>query len=83
MILWSKDVVWVSPKLDVTDKIIKALSEEASDAVPAQEGLRLDEIVSRLGGLAEGDASVIVSQVGSLVSAGPGQIAFLVNPKYR
>lgn len=51
--------------------------------MPAQEGLRLDEIVSRLGGSLEGDASVIVSQVGSLVSAGPGQIAFLVNPKYR
>jgi UDP-3-O-[3-hydroxymyristoyl] glucosamine N-acyltransferase len=46
-------------------------------------GLRLDEIVARLGGVVHGDGSLIVSQVGSLVSAGAGQIAFLANPKYR
>jgi UDP-3-O-[3-hydroxymyristoyl] glucosamine N-acyltransferase len=46
-------------------------------------GLRLDEIVARLGGQLEGDASVIVSQVASLSSAGAGQITFLVNPKFR
>lgn len=49
----------------------------------AQEGLRLAEIVARLGGTLEGDGSVLVSQVGTLVSAGAGQIAFLTNPKYR
>jgi UDP-3-O-[3-hydroxymyristoyl] glucosamine N-acyltransferase len=48
-----------------------------------QGGLRLDEIVARLGGTLEGDGSVIVSQVGTLASAGVGQIAFLANPKYR
>ncbi|WP_300320989.1 UDP-3-O-(3-hydroxymyristoyl)glucosamine N-acyltransferase [Accumulibacter sp.] len=46
-------------------------------------GLRLDEIVARLGGVLEGDGSVVVSQVGSLLSAGEGSIAFLANPKYR
>ena len=46
-------------------------------------GLRLDEIVARLGGVVHGDGSLIVSQVGSLVSAGAGQIAFLAHPKYR
>ncbi len=46
-------------------------------------GLRLDEIVARLGGTLEGDGSVVVSQVGTLASAGAGQIAFLANPKYR
>ena len=51
--------------------------------MPAQDGLRLDEIVTRLGGSLEGDASVVVSQVGSLASAGAGQIAFLANPKVR
>jgi UDP-3-O-[3-hydroxymyristoyl] glucosamine N-acyltransferase len=51
--------------------------------VPVQEGLRLDEIVSRLGGSLAGDGSVRVSQVGSLACAGAGQIAFLANPKYR
>jgi outer membrane protein len=29
-----QDVVWVSPKLDVTDKIIKALSEGKPEAKP-------------------------------------------------
>ncbi|SBT05257.1 UDP-3-O-(3-hydroxymyristoyl)-glucosamine N-acyltransferase [Candidatus Accumulibacter aalborgensis] len=46
-------------------------------------GLRLDEIVTRLGGELQGDGSVVVTQVGSLLSAGKGQIAFLANPKYR
>ena len=46
-------------------------------------GLRLDEIVARLGGELHGDGSLLVSQVGSLLSAGEGQIAFLVSPKYR
>ena len=48
-----------------------------------RQGLRLDEIVNRLGGSLEGDGSIIVSQVGSLTSAGAEQIAFLVSPKYR
>ena len=48
-----------------------------------REGLRLDEIVTRLGGTLEGDASVLVAQVGTLASAGEGEIAFLANPKYR
>lgn len=48
-----------------------------------QAGVRLDEIVARLGGTLAGDGSVIISQVATLASAGPGQIAFLVNPKYR
>lgn len=46
-------------------------------------GLRLDEIVARLGGQLEGDASVVVSQVATLASAREGDIAFLANPKYR
>ena len=48
-----------------------------------QPGLRLDEIVARLGGIIEGDGSVTVLQVASLSSARTGQIAFLNNPKYR
>ena len=45
--------------------------------------MRLDEIVAHLGGQLEGDGSVVVSQVATLVSAQSGQIAFLANPKYR
>lgn len=49
-----------------------------------QVGLRLDEIVGRLGGTFEGnDGSLIVTQVATLASARTGQIAFLANPKYR
>ncbi len=51
--------------------------------MPVQGGLRLDEIVTRLGGSLEGDGSVVVSQVASLASAGAGEIAFLANPKFR
>ena len=47
------------------------------------EGLRLDDIVSRLGGVLEGSGSVVVSQVAPLGSAVAGQIAFLASPKYR
>jgi UDP-3-O-[3-hydroxymyristoyl] glucosamine N-acyltransferase len=48
-----------------------------------QGGLRLDEIVARLGGELRGDGSVLVRQVASLAGAGEGEIAFLANPKYR
>ncbi len=48
-----------------------------------QGGLRLDEIVARLGGTLAGDGSLVVSQVGALASASAGQIAFLAQPKYR
>ncbi|MBI4741999.1 MAG: UDP-3-O-(3-hydroxymyristoyl)glucosamine N-acyltransferase [Betaproteobacteria bacterium] len=46
-------------------------------------GLRLEEIVARLGGTLVGDGSVIVAQVATLSAAAAGQIAFLANPKYR
>ena len=46
-------------------------------------GLRLDEIVACLGGELRGEGSVVVSQVGSLLSAGEGQIAFLSDSRYR
>ena len=51
--------------------------------MPVFDGLRIDEIVSRLGGSLKGDGSVLISQVGTLASAGAGQIAFLANTKYK
>lgn len=48
-----------------------------------QVTLRLEEIVTRLGGCLEGDGSVVISQVAPLASAKSGQIAFLSNPKLR
>ncbi|HEX6691376.1 MAG TPA: UDP-3-O-(3-hydroxymyristoyl)glucosamine N-acyltransferase [Burkholderiales bacterium] len=45
--------------------------------------LTLGEIASRLGGRVAGDAATVISQVGSLDSAGAGQIAFLASLKHR
>jgi UDP-3-O-[3-hydroxymyristoyl] glucosamine N-acyltransferase len=44
--------------------------------------LTLAEIASRLGGRVAGDAATRVAQVGTLEKAGPGEIAFLANPRY-
>ena len=40
------------------------------------------DIASRLGGRVAGDAQTRVGQVGTLEKAGPGEIAFLANPRY-
>jgi UDP-3-O-[3-hydroxymyristoyl] glucosamine N-acyltransferase len=45
--------------------------------------VRLDEIVARFGGSLVGDGSLEVSGLAPLDTAGPGQISFLANPKYR
>jgi UDP-3-O-[3-hydroxymyristoyl] glucosamine N-acyltransferase len=45
--------------------------------------LTLGEIVRRLGGEAVGELQTPLSGVATLDSAGPGQIAFLANPRYR
>jgi len=42
----------------------------------------LGEIVARLGGQLVGDADVVITQIGSLDAAEPGEIAFLSNAKY-
>jgi UDP-3-O-[3-hydroxymyristoyl] glucosamine N-acyltransferase len=45
--------------------------------------LTLAQIASRLGGRVAGAQEVLIGQVGSLERAGPGQIAFFSNPRYR
>ena len=45
--------------------------------------LRLSEIVARLGGELIGNPDVAVRRVASLQSAGPGEISFLAQGKYR
>ncbi|MBZ0125657.1 MAG: UDP-3-O-(3-hydroxymyristoyl)glucosamine N-acyltransferase [Rhodocyclaceae bacterium] len=47
------------------------------------DGFALDEIVSRFGGALIGDGSLRVVQVATLENAGPADITFLANPKYR
>ena len=49
----------------------------------AQPALTLGEIVARLGGEAVGEVATPITGVATLDSAGPGEIAFLANPKYR
>jgi UDP-3-O-[3-hydroxymyristoyl] glucosamine N-acyltransferase len=49
----------------------------------APRALTLKEIVARLGGEAVGESSVPITGVATLDSAGPSQIAFLANPRYR
>lgn len=45
--------------------------------------LRLDQIVARLGGEIVGAADTAISRIDTLEHAGPGDLAFLANPKYR
>jgi UDP-3-O-[3-hydroxymyristoyl] glucosamine N-acyltransferase len=56
------------------------MAERAGGREP---GYRLDEIVGRLGGELTGDAGLRVVRVATLEAAGPEDIAFLANPKYR
>ena len=45
--------------------------------------MKLADIVAKLGGEAVGEVAAPLSGVATLDSAGPGEIAFLANPKYR
>ena len=45
--------------------------------------MKLADIVAKLGGEAIGEVSAPLTGVATLDSAGPGQIAFLANPRYR
>ena len=45
--------------------------------------VRLAEIVARFGGDLAGDGDLSIAGIAPLDSAGPGQLAFLSNPKYR
>ena len=49
----------------------------------AKPALTLREIVARLGGEALGEVAAPLTGVATLDSAGPREIAFLANPKYR
>jgi UDP-3-O-[3-hydroxymyristoyl] glucosamine N-acyltransferase len=48
-----------------------------------QHGYRLAEIVQRFGGELRGDPDVLITQVATLETAGPGHISFFSNPRYR
>lgn len=44
---------------------------------------RLADIVARLGGEVAGDPNIEITRIAPLESAGPGELSFLANPKYR
>ena len=46
-------------------------------------GFRLDELALRCGGTVEGDGATRIERIGTLEHAGPRDIAFLANPRYR
>ncbi|MHB8496325.1 MAG: LpxD N-terminal domain-containing protein, partial [Casimicrobiaceae bacterium] len=46
-------------------------------------GFRLDELALRCGATVEGDGATRIERVGTLEHAGPRDIAFLANPRYR
>jgi len=48
-----------------------------------EDGVRLDRIVGRFGGDLAGDGGLRIRQVATLERAGPDEIAFLANPRYR
>lgn len=45
--------------------------------------LRLDQIVARFGGEIVGAGDTAIARIATLENAGPGDLAFLANPKYR
>ncbi len=52
-------------------------------AAPAPKAISLDELVGRFGGQLRGDGKRAITGVATLTGAGPGQLTFLANPRYR
>jgi UDP-3-O-[3-hydroxymyristoyl] glucosamine N-acyltransferase len=46
-------------------------------------GLTLDELARQIGAVFQGDATIPIHRVTTLTKAGPGDITFLSNPRYR
>ncbi len=49
----------------------------------AADTYSLDQLAGRFGLAVQGDPATAIAGVASLAAAGPGQLAFLANPKYR
>ena len=89
-----QEAVYRSPRLDITERVLKALSRTNNEGAPRCErpGLALmsgtgstytlREIAERFGGEIVGDANVRIDRVATLENAGPGAIAFLANARY-
>jgi UDP-3-O-[3-hydroxymyristoyl] glucosamine N-acyltransferase len=50
---------------------------------PAASSCTLAELARRTGATLDGDGAIVITRVGTLERAGPGDIAFLANPRYR
>jgi hypothetical protein len=78
-----QEAVYINPKHDITDKVIKALNAAASNPMPhaCEIRLALGCIVDRpLGGELDGDPGHRHPAPGAAGVAGPGDISFPVNP---
>ena len=51
--------------------------------MPAPQAHTLAELAARFGLEVRGDAGTLIHGVGTLAGAGPGQLSFLANPRYR
>jgi UDP-3-O-[3-hydroxymyristoyl] glucosamine N-acyltransferase len=49
----------------------------------AEREFRLEELAQRIGGRVEGDARLRIRGIATLDQAGPNELSFLTNPKYR
>jgi len=45
--------------------------------------MRLADLAARIGASVDGDGDLEIHSVASLDDAGPGQLSFVANPKYR
>eukprot|EP01037_Dinobryon_pediforme_P003487 gene3487-3532_t len=73
-----QEAVYINPKHDITDKVIKALNAAAA------ANLLLGHIVDALGGSLEGGArETVIARIAPLEVAGPGDLSFLSNPRYQ
>jgi len=71
VVFQNEQVVWASNRIDITDKVIKALGRESRRQVSSgPRTYRLGEIVARLGGELMG-TRIPRSRIATLESAGP------------
>jgi Skp family chaperone for outer membrane proteins len=87
VVFQNEHVVWASPpSISRTRSSRRSKTPRGSSRSVTQSSPRtylLGEIVTRLGGELVGDAAAEIRRIATLESAGPGDLSFLANPRYR